>query len=82
MTTVPGPSGTGRRRESLVWDFFVFDATKSKSICQIQGQPSQSPESTAAICGAEIAGKFPTNLKANLKEVTLKGGSHWRLNAT
>jgi hypothetical protein len=68
MATVPGPSGTGCHRESLVWNFFVFDTTKSKSIYQIQGQPSpQSPESTTAICGAEIAGKFPTNLKAHFK---------------
>ena len=27
---------TGRRRESVVWDYFVFDAGKGKSVCQVE----------------------------------------------
>ena len=64
----PGPSGTitGRRRESFVWDYFIFDPTKGKSICQVEVQSDTS----VVKCCAEITGKFPTNLKAHLK------GSH------
>ena len=59
------PFGTGRPRQSPVWQYFLFDASKNKSICQV---PVQTGE-LGAICGVEINGKFPTNLKSHLKAV-------------
>ena len=47
---------TGRRRESSVWDYFVFDASRGKSICQVEATDGTHK------CGTGIAGKFPTNL--------------------
>ena len=55
---------TGRRRESSVWDYFVFDASRGKSICQVEATDGTHKRGTG------IAGKFPTNLKAHIK------GSH------
>ena len=59
---------TGRRRESIVWDYFVFDASKGKSYCQVE--VSGGSLAGGVKCNVGIAGKFPTNLKAHLK------GSH------
>ena len=56
---------TGRRRESAVWDYFVFDASKGKSICQVE--VSEVGSDGTRKCGTGIAGKFPTNLKTHLK---------------
>ena len=56
----PGSISTvGRRRESLVWEYFNFDSAKGRSECQV--------EKSGTKCNASIAGKFPTNLKAHLK---------------
>ena len=56
---------SGRRRESTVWDYFVFDAEKAKSICQVEVSVENS---SPRLCATEIAGKYPTKLK-----------SHWRI---
>ena len=49
-------------RESLVWDYFIYDGEKHKSICQIGFTQEGCPP-----CNTEIAGKYTTNLKAHLK---------------
>ena len=56
---------TGRRCESAVWDYFVFDASKEESICQVE--VSEVGSDGTRKCGTGIAGKFPTNLKAHIK---------------
>lgn len=48
---------SGRRRESTVWDYFVFDAEKAKSICQVELSVENS---SPRLCAAEFAGKYPT----------------------
>ena len=53
---------SGHPRESLVWDYFIYDGEKHKSICQISFAQEGSPP-----CNTEIAGKYTTNLKAHLK---------------
>jgi len=65
------PCGTpsiksGRPRASLVWEHFVYDVTKEKSICQVI---TESTDADVRFCGVEVAGKYPTNLKAHLKAV-------------
>ena len=53
-----------------VWHYFVHDQDKNKSVCQIEvtrdhgdhGGPSKE------VCGATVAGKFPTNLKQHLRK--------------
>ena len=44
-----------------MWDYFIYDGEKKKSICQIGLDQEGSP------CSTEIAGKYTTNLKAHLK---------------
>ena len=53
---------SGCPRESLVWDYFIYDGEKHKSICQIGFDQDGSPP-----CNTEISGKYTTNLKAHLK---------------
>ena len=70
---------SGHPRESLVWDYFIYDGEKHKSICQISFAQEGSPP-----CNTEIAGKYTTNLKAHLKakhprelaELVKMSGSH------
>ena len=45
----------GRPCDSAVWEHFSFDADRGKSVYLV------------GTCGVELAGKFPTNLKAHLK---------------
>ena len=52
---------SGHPRESSVWDYFIYDGKKHKSICQIGFDQEGSPP-----CNTEIAGKYTTNLKAHL----------------
>ena len=49
-------------RESSVWDYFIYNEKKHKSICQIGFDQEGSP-----LCNTEIAGKHTTNFKAHLK---------------
>ena len=64
----PTPStserSTGRPRRSPVWEYFVFNDESGKSACQVE------LESKNSVCGHEVTGKFPTNLKQHLKEST------------
>ena len=63
----PTPSiKSGHPRASLVWEHFVYDVTKEKSICQVI---TESTDADVRLCGVEVAGKYPTNLKAHLKAV-------------
>ena len=57
------PAYTGRPRQSPVWNFFLFNAAKSRSVCEVQ---IRVVDSTTKLCGIEISGKYPTNLKAHL----------------
>lgn len=50
-----------RPKKSPVWDYFLYDVTTDKSICQMEQLDSQS------ICEKSVAGKFTTNLKKHLK---------------
>lgn len=51
----------GRPRESSVWDYFLYNEEEGKSICQVIVGEGGS------ICGKEINGRYPTNLKAHSK---------------
>ena len=63
-------SHSGRPRESAVWNYFFYDSTKGKSTCQV----SSGDASESSVCGMEINGKYPTNLKAHLKAKHGGGG--------
>ena len=71
-SSTPSTSGrgsVGRPRKSLVWDYFIYDSTSNKSICQVSSEASSDTEATssASICGHRINGKFTTNLRSHLK---------------
>ena len=51
----------GRPRDSFVWDHFIYVEEREKSVCQVPLGEEGS------ICGKEINGRYPTNLKAHLK---------------
>ena len=55
-----GTPGTSGRRKSQVWQYFEFDADEKKSSCTVKTDNQQ-------ICGKQIPGKFPTNLKNHLR---------------
>ena len=52
-------SGSGRKRESMVWDFFDYENLKEESICKIVVEDQK--------CGKVVKGKNPTNLKRHLQ---------------
>ena len=54
---------TGRKRESLVWDFFDYDSPKAESVCKIILQVDGRDQK----CGKIVKGKNPTNLKRHLQ---------------
>ena len=54
-------------KKSPVWDYFMFDQTNGKCICQII--VNDVSEATEETCGHSLHGKFPTNLKQHLKRV-------------
>ena len=58
------PAYTGRPRQSPVWNFFSLNAAKSRSVCKVQ---IRVVDSTTKLCGIQISGKYPTNLKAHLR---------------
>ena len=47
---------SGRKRESLVWQWFEFDAKSDKSVCKVSSANNK-------VCGFKLSGKNPTNLK-------------------
>lgn len=44
---------SGRPRENLVWDYFIYDEEKKKSICQV------GSEKEGSSCNMEIAESTP-----------------------
>lgn len=55
-----GPSGTGKPRESPIWDFFIYSDTVKRSTCQV-------PLSDDKLCGRTFSGRFTSNLKHHLR---------------
>ena len=51
----------GRPRDSLVFDHFVYVEERKKGVYQVHDDEEGS------VCGKEINGRYPTNLKAHLK---------------
>ena len=51
---------TSGRRKSQVWQYFEFDADEKKSSCTVKTGNQQ-------VCGKQIPGKYPTNLKNHLQ---------------
>ena len=50
---------SGRPKTSSVWDYFMYDVTLGKTVCQVDVNGKH--------CEATFKGKFSTNLKAHLK---------------
>ena len=66
------PIKPGRPRTSPVWEHFVYDVSKDKSICQmcvVEGDADSAATLEGRLCGVEVSGKYSTNLKAHLKAV-------------
>lgn len=66
-------SNTSQPRKSLVWNYFEYDEELNKSLCQVLKSPTSSDcdllsDPLGSVCGHEIPGKFPTNLKQHLKK--------------
>ena len=55
-----GPSGTGKPRESPIWDFFIYSDMVKRSTCQV-------PLSDDKLCGRTFSGRFTSNLKHHLR---------------
>ena len=53
---------SGRKKESVVWDYFAYDAVLDKSTCNVIVD-----EDSGRKCGWNIAGKNSTNVKVHLK---------------
>ena len=51
---------SGRRRESLIWDFFEYDEARDKSRCRVLMDKGEKH------CDAQLTGKNPTNLSNHL----------------
>jgi hypothetical protein len=48
----------GRKRESAVWHWFVYDEKNDKTVCQVQTAKKKDVP-----CGSKLNGKNPTNMK-------------------
>ena len=48
-----------KKKNSPVWHHFDFDANSNKSVCTLK-------KAGGEVCGKEIKGKFPTNLRNHL----------------
>jgi hypothetical protein len=48
----------GRKRENQIWNFFKYNDSNNKSVCQ-----AKKPDGKA--CELQLAGKNPTNLKVS-----------------
>ena len=65
-----GPSiSVGRPKKSPVWDYFYYDTSTDKSVCQVvrSSEASSADADETCVCGHAVAGKFPTNMKNHLK---------------
>ena len=52
---------SGRKRDSVWWEFFSYDDSCDKSTCLV------ADDTTKAVCGAKIAGKNTSNFAAHVK---------------
>jgi len=52
---------SGRKRDSVWWEFFSYDDSCDKSTCLV------ADETTKAVCGTQIAGKNTSNFAAHIK---------------
>ena len=52
---------SGRKRDSVFWEFFSYDEDSDKSTCQV------TDETTKVACGTQITGKNTSNFAAHLK---------------
>ena len=50
------------KKTSIVWKHFDYDTEKNRSVCNIKETSSDH------VCGKEIPGKFPTNLRSHLQK--------------
>lgn len=50
----------GRKKDSSVWEFFVYDTSTNKSKCKAMDSKKNE-------CGIELCGKNPTNLSSHLR---------------
>ena len=46
-----------------MWEYFVYNHETGKSACRVEVESEEN-----SVCGHEIAGKFPTNLKQHLRK--------------
>ena len=66
-TSTKAVSKSGRPKESVVWEHFVYDSDENKSVCQVIVSTSADSE-VEEKCGVKISGKYPTNLRAHLRK--------------
>ena len=50
------------KKKHIVWKHFDYDTEKNRSVCNIKETSSDR------VCGKEISGKFPTNLRSHLQK--------------
>jgi hypothetical protein len=51
---------SGRKRDSGIWDYFIYKKDIDKSECKVV-------DSNGKVCGKAVAGKNATNLKAHVR---------------
>ena len=73
--TSPSPSPSpnlGRPRRSCVWNYFLYESSTNKSVCQIrleaQDSETTSTVGSATVRGHQITGKYPMNLRGSPEE--------------
>lgn len=57
----------GRKLESVVWEYFVYDAASDKSRCQVSTQDCGDEDAVKHECGKLLNGKNATNLTNHLR---------------
>ena len=58
MATAEIPAASGQPKKSPVWKFFSYNIESNQSICEVKKKDK--------VCGANMKGKNPTNLKCHL----------------
>src|SRR5688572_28271582 len=53
----------GRKKDSPVWEFYVYDETSGKSTCTVENK------ATKGVCGTTLAGQNSSNSIAHLKRI-------------
>lgn len=60
--------GSGRKTESEVWKYFVYDSASDKSRCLVKVTEASSTVNTASCeCGQLLIGKNATNLRNHIR---------------